>query len=56
MYHVFELDDSENAVFRGSFESEEEAFEAATSLVSYQVELDLGWGSQVLRKVTFEQS
>lgn len=54
MYRVFEITESGDAVLRGAFEDEQETLEAAESLVSYQVEVDLGWGSQILRRVTIE--
>lgn len=54
MYRVLEITESGDAVLRGSFEDEQEAFEAAENLVSYQVEVDLGWGSQIIKRVVLE--
>jgi hypothetical protein len=54
MYRVFEITESGDAVLRGSFEVEQEAIEASEALASFQIEMDLGWGSQIIKKATIE--
>ena len=50
-FKLFEIDGNGDAVLNSVFDNKEDAIEASNGLFSYQIEVDFGWGSQVLERV-----